>query len=225
MYDNCDETKKQLDMLSLKLFIGPKQIEQVNQHRVLGVTVDHVLRWLPHLENILKSVSRNLYLLSQLRHVADMESLLLFFYGHILPHINYASNIWDGCAEQHVKKLNSFHRRAIKLIDARKDIPTDKKMEDLGVLSLEKQLKLNKAVLTYKTVSGITPGYLRSLLCKQTERYDSLNLEPPLPRIDKYKSSFSYSGSELWNSIPKNIRTKPSVSSFKRSVKAYLFTN
>ena len=217
--------KKQLDTLSLKLFIGPKQIEQVNQHRVLGVTIDHVLRWLPHLENILKSVSRNLYLLSQLRHVADMESLVLFFYGHILPHINYASNIWDGCADQHIKKLNSFHRRAIKLIDSRKDIPTDQKLKDLGVLPLEKQLKMNKAVLTYKTVCGIAPDYLCSLLRKQTERYDSLNLEPPLPRIDKYKSSFSYSASEIWNSIPKIIRTKPSVSSFKRSVKAYLLTN
>ena len=212
-------------MYSLKLFVDPQQIDQVYQHRVLGVTIDHVFRWLPYLENVLKSVSRNLYLLSQLRHVADTDSSLLFFYAHILPHINYASNIWDGCADQHMKKLNSFHRRAIKLIDSRKDTPTDQKLEDLGVLSLDKQLKMNKAVLTYKALNGLTPDYVYSLLYKQTERYGSINLRPPLPRIDKYWSSFSYSGAELWNSIPKSIRTKPSLSSFKKSMKTYLFAS
>ena len=129
----------------LKLFIGQQQINQVKQHRVLGVTLDNEFKWLPHLNNVLKSVSRNLYLLSQLRHVADTESLLLFFYGRILPHINYASNVWDGCADQHMKKLNSLHRRAIKLIHSEKNIPTDQKLEKLGVLPLNKQLKMNKA--------------------------------------------------------------------------------
>ena len=126
----------------LKLFIGQQQINQVKQHRVLGVTLDNEFKWLPHLNNVLKSVSRNLYLLSQLRHVADTESLLLFFYGRILPHINYASNVWDGCADQHMKKLNSLHRRAIKLIHSEKNIPTDQKLEKLGVLPLNKQLKI-----------------------------------------------------------------------------------
>ena len=114
--------KLQKEPLHLKLFIGPKRIEQVKKHRVLGVTLDSEFKWLPHLDNVLKSVSRNLYLLSQLRHVADQDYLLLFFYGHVLPHMNYASNIWDNCADQHMKKLNSLHRRAIKLINSRKKI-------------------------------------------------------------------------------------------------------
>ena len=127
--------KLQRESLELNLFLDKKQIEQVQQHRVLGVTLDSEFKWLPHLDNVLKNVSRNLYLLSQLRHVADTDSLMMFFYGHILPHVNYASNIWDGCADQHMKRLNSLHRRAFKLINVQKDIPTDQKISELGALS------------------------------------------------------------------------------------------
>ena len=214
--------KLQRDPLCLKLFIDKKKIEQVNQHRVLGVTLDSEFKWLPHLDNVLKNVSRNLYLLSQLRHVADMDSLLLFFYAHILPHINYASNIWDGCADQHMKKLNSLHRRAIKLINTQKDIPTDQKLKDLCVLPLDKQLKLNKAVLLYKVVNGLSPEYLSMLCCKPTNRYGSINLRVPFARIDKFKTSFSFSGSSLWNTIPKDIRNQSSLIAFKRAMKEYL---
>ena len=214
--------KLQREPLHLKLFIGKQQIDQVNQHKVLGVTLDNEFKWLPHLDNVLKQVSRNLYLLSQLRRMADMDSLLLFFYAHILPHINYSSNIWDGCADQHMKKLNSLHRRAIKLINSQNDIPTDQKLKDLGVLSLEKQLKLNKAVLLYKVINGLAPEYLNPLCSKPTNRYGSINLRVPFARIDKFKTSFSFSGSSLWNTIPKDIRMKSTLAAFKKAMKGFL---
>ena len=215
--------KLQREPLKLKLSLGQKQIEQVQQHRVLGVMLDSEFKWLPHLDNVLKSVSRNLYLLSQLRHVADTESLMMFFYAHILPHVNYASNIWDGCADQHMKKLNSLYRRAFKLINVQKEIPTDQKISELGAISLEKQLLLNKAVLVYKVINGLSPNYLDHLCRKPTRRYDSVNLIVPFARIDLYKTSFSFSGSLLWNSIPKDIRNKPSLPSFKKALKRHMF--
>ena len=214
--------KLQRDPITLKLLIGQKQIDQVKQHRVLGVTLDSEFKWLPHLDNVLRNVSRNLYLLSQLRHVADTESLMMFFYGHILPHVSYASNIWDGCADQHMKKLNSLYKRAIKLINVQKDITTDQKFSILGTLPLEKQLTMNKAVLVYKVLNGLSADYLDHLCRKPTQRYGSINLIVPFARIDLYKTSFSFSGSVLWNNIPKEIRAKPSLPSFKKALRAYL---
>ena len=38
----------------LNLFISDTKIEQVSQHKVLGITVDSELKWLPHIENIHK---------------------------------------------------------------------------------------------------------------------------------------------------------------------------
>ena len=217
--------KHQKNASSLNLFINDSQIQQVDRHRVLGVTLDKEFKWLPHLENVLKHVSRNLYLFSRVKHFADQESMLLFFYGHFLPSINYASNLWDSCADLHIKKLNACHRRAIKIIHSGKDLSTDEKFKQLGVLTLEKQLQLNKAVFMYKTVNNLAPEYLDIYVKKATFRYGSTNLIIPPTRIDLYKSSLSFSGSLLWNSIPKHIRNKSTVSGFKTCFKKYLLSS
>ena len=213
--------KHQRDDVRLNLFIQNARVQQVNQHRVLGVTLDKDFKWLPHIDNVLKHVSRNLYLLSRIKHYADTDSMLLFFYGHFLPPVNYASNLWDNCADTHLKRLNACHRRAIKIIHTVKDISTDQKLKQLGVLSLEKQFKFNKAVLMYKTVNNISPEYLSRFVQKATCRYGSSNLLIPPTRIDLFKCSLSFSGSILWNAIPNYIKSKSSVSAFKVCLKNY----
>ena len=84
---------------------------------------------------------------------------------------------------------------------------------------------MNKAVLMYKVINGKSPKYLDPLCRKPPERYGSLNLLVPFARIDLYQESFSFSASVLWNSIPKNIRCKASLPSFKRAIKVYLSTS
>ena len=108
------------------------------------------------------------------------------------------------------------------MIYSQNDIPTDQKLKDLGVLSLEKQLKLNKAVLLYKVINGLAPEYLNPLCSKPTNRYGSINLRVPFARIDKFKTSFSFSGSSLWNTIPKDIRMKSTLAAFKKAMKGFL---
>ena len=44
--------KLQRESLELNLFLDKKQIEQVQQHRVLGVTLDSEFKWLPHLDKV-----------------------------------------------------------------------------------------------------------------------------------------------------------------------------
>ena len=189
--------KHQKKALTLDLRVNNQHIEQVNQHCVLGVKLGNEFKWLPHLINVMKSVSRNLYLLSQLRHYADTNSLLLFYYAHILTHFCYASNLWDSCADRHFKKLNSSHRRAIKLIHPEKSVNTNLKFKQLELLSLDRQLSYNKAIVIYKIINNLLPPYMTKLCQKACCRYGSTNLMVPSTRIDLYKTSLSFSGAVL----------------------------
>ena len=54
--------KKQL-LLNLRFKTTP--IEQVSKHRLLRVTVDEQLKWQTHINNICRTVSRNIFLLSR----------------------------------------------------------------------------------------------------------------------------------------------------------------
>ena len=51
----------------------------------------------------------------------------MFYYAHIMSHINYASPIWDGAAEVHLKKVDSLHRRAAKIIGRGLQMGTEEK--------------------------------------------------------------------------------------------------
>ena len=59
--------KHQLSPLQLKLTLEKTDIEQVHEHRVLGVTIDAEMKWQSQLNNVCKIVSKNFFLLSQLR--------------------------------------------------------------------------------------------------------------------------------------------------------------
>ena len=78
--------------------------------------MDNKLRWDSHTDNVCKTVSRRVFLLSKLGYGADIDTTKLFFNAHSKPHIDCASVVWDGCGEVFKKRENSLHRRAVKFI-------------------------------------------------------------------------------------------------------------
>ena len=99
----------------LHCIVNGAKIDQVSEHRFLGITIDNKLRWDSHINNVCKTVSRRVFLLSKLRYIVDINTRKLFFDAYIKPHIDYASVVWDGCSEVLKKRLNSLHRRYVKV--------------------------------------------------------------------------------------------------------------
>ena len=97
--------KHQLKPLILNLTLGTNIIEQVREHRVLGIAIDEELKWQPHIDNICKQVAQNLFLLVQLRKYVDIDCRKLFFNAHLMAHINYASTVWSNASEVHLKNF------------------------------------------------------------------------------------------------------------------------
>ena len=102
--------------IPLDLVLNGAKIDQVSEHRLLGITIDNKLRWDSHINNVCKTASRRVFLLSKLRYIVDIDARKLFFNAHIKPHTDYASVVWDECSDVLKKRLNSLHRRAVKLI-------------------------------------------------------------------------------------------------------------
>ena len=96
--------KHQRGIPPLCLMLNSQVIEQVSEHRHLGVILDDQLKWQAHINSITNAVAKNVYLLSRLRHFC--------FHAHIMSRINYVSNVWDGCSDVHIKKLKTVHKRA-----------------------------------------------------------------------------------------------------------------
>ena len=76
------------------------------------------------------------FLLSKLRYLVDIDTRKLFFDAHIKPHIDYASIVWDVCSDVLKKRLNSLHRKSVKLIFPDTALTTDQKLKEMRIMSL-----------------------------------------------------------------------------------------
>ena len=214
---------------SLHLTLGCDSIERVSKHKILGVIVDEKLSWEPHIDKLCKTLSRNIFLLSKLKHLIRSEYCKLFFNAHIKSHFEYASTIWDQCDAVHFNRVNSLFSRALKLLSPDPNNLTDR-LKDLKMLSLRQTLNVKKCVFVHKILNHNAPSYLTNLFQQyiQQHKHNTRNSSArlPLPRLDLNKSSVIFSGLLLWNSLPTAFRSIKRTNSFKNAIsKHFLRSN
>ena len=101
---------------SAHLSVGNKQITEVSDHKVLGVTIDNNLTWGPHIRDLCKTTAKEVYQSSKIKHFRNFHARKTFFQAHIQSGIDYASTLWDSASDSLQKPLKSLHRRAIKIV-------------------------------------------------------------------------------------------------------------
>lgn len=219
--------KHQLSPLSLNITVNNTSIEQVSSHRLLGVIVDDHLSWKQHVNKLCKLLSRKIFVLSKLKHYFNSNDRKLFYLSQIQTHIDYASTVWSSCSAVCFKDLNSLHRRAAKIIIPEPDLTTDQRLQKAAMLPLYHHLQYNKGVFMFKLYHNKLPSYLNQLFSVSSSSFGMLNklFTLPKPRINIFKTSLSFSGSLYWNSLPLNIKSIVSLSTFKSELFKHLLVS
>ena len=112
-------TRQKRQNLPLKcppISIGNQTVSEVDNHKVLGVTIDCSLSWSNHVTALCKSISKNNYQLSKIKHFLNLHARKLFLHGHIQSITDYGSTLWDSASANTLKPLVSLHERALKAI-------------------------------------------------------------------------------------------------------------
>ena len=85
------------------------------------------------------------------------------------------------------------------------------------LLPLHRQLLLNKCVLMQKVVHGKAPQYLKDLMIPSERLHVHGNKQLlPRTRTDIFNTSFSFSGSLAWNSLPHHLRYPMEIKTSER---------
>ena len=79
--------KHQRGLPPLCLMLNSQVIEQVSQHRHLGVILDDQPKWQAHINSITNAVAKNVYLLSCLRHLCNSKACNTFFTLTLCPEL------------------------------------------------------------------------------------------------------------------------------------------
>ena len=127
--------------------------------------------------------------------------------------------MWGNCNKGLSEKLQRFQNRAARiLMSASYDSNLNELFRALGWRKLCHQRLEKNSIMMYKALHGMTPEYLRSRFVyrdnasayrlRNTE--NKLHVVLPQPRTD-YLRSFSYSGVQLWNNLPRELRQATSL--------------
>ena len=196
---------------SPSLTINENAIEQVTSAKSLGVYVDQNINWECHIENISKKIACAISAIKRIRHLTPFNILIKVYNSLIQPQFDYCNVVWGSCNKGLSEKLQRLQNRAARTLMS---ASYDSNLDDYQRLE-------QKSILMYKTLHGMTPDYLRSRFVYRDDvsayrlRNTENKLVLPQPRTDYLKKTFSYSGAQLWNNLPIDLRQASSLADFK----------
>ena len=148
------------------------------------------------------------------------DTAILLCRALIEPYFDYCCPVWDGLSDELADKLQKLQNRAIRVITKSDHNSSATALRgELGWDNLCTRGKKQKLKLMFKTLNDQFPEYLKGLFVPFSTDYGLRNsdnkLALPKPRNDVLKRSFCYSGAQLWNSLPSNVRAIRSFTKFK----------
>ena len=136
-----------------------------------------------------------------------------------------------GCPKYLFSKLPKVQDNAARLIfRTTRSAHITPMLHFLHWLPIEQRFKYKLSLLCFKIISHQAPIYLSELLHLYTpSRHLRSSTDTRVFRIPSFRTkscgqhSFSYQALDIWNQLPVSVRHSTSVSSFKSSLKTFLF--
>lgn len=230
---NLQKTKYMLFSNSLvslpgNIIFGDSPLDKVSDIKFLGVTIDDKFSWRLHIENISKTISRNIGIINRLKMHLPSKSLFTLYSSLILPYLNYGLLAWGNASQVLIDKLLLLQKRVLRIICHTNFLAhTDPLFFDNKILKIKDLylLQLGQFMLNFKKEA--LPEIFRTMFLKNhsfhnypTRHSDEFHL--PLLRTALAQNTFIYDGPKFWNSLCENIRNAPSLYSFKKRLKSHL---
>lgn len=204
------------------LFMSNILIGNTNNHKHLGLTFSNNCNWTEHISNITTAAWTRLNLLRVLKFKLTRHALEKLYISFIRPLLEYSDAVWDNATTENKKQLEAVHNEAARIITgATKLCSIDNLLADLGWDSLQKRRHKHKLMIFYKIMNGLTPDYLQNIvppLVQETVSYNLRNsgdLRNIRTHTNLFYHSFLPSAIRAWNELPDDVKSSPTVQSFK----------
>ncbi|HSN23054.1 MAG TPA: reverse transcriptase family protein [Methylomicrobium sp.] len=201
--------------------------------RDLGIYIDSDITMRSH---VTRTVSSCFAVLRQLRSIRRsvpdtvFQSLVVSL---VLSRLDYGNATLAGLPANQHRRLQSVMNAAARLIhrSSRFDHVTPL-LRDLHWLKSPERVDFKLAVIVYRCMHGLAPVYLTNCIqrvadtnCRRLRSSSSSALVVPRTRLVTVGDrAFPVSGGRVWNSLPCNVVSAPTLSVFRNRLKTYLFS-
>ena len=214
------------DIPDLNIKFDNENVEIVDNHKHLGVTFSNDGNWTTHIENIVNSAFKQVNVLRKLKFILSSSCLSKMDLSYIRPLLEYACEVWDGCYEREIEKLEKVQLEAARIVTGlTKYASKDALYFETGWEPLADRRKFRKLTIFYKMHNRECPDYLYNCLpptVSNTSGYNLRNNENytiPRTRLRLSEKSFIPSTVSLWNNLDISVRNSPTLNNFKCKIK------
>ena len=149
-----------------------------------------------------------------------MTAKLCLYKSAILSYLTYCSLVWHFCR----KKLERVNERGLRTVSCNWRTTYENLLARGKLTTLYNRRLQNITIFMYKVKNNLLPINVINLFQEGTAKssYNLRNADFLIPRFltTTYgKHSLRYFGPYLWSKLPSNVRKKPSLESFKISVR------
>lgn len=212
------------------LNFGNDQIKPSESARNIGVIFDSTLSMVPQINSVCKSAFYHLRNIARIRKYLSAKTAETLIHAFVTSKIDQYNCLLYGLPTHLISKLQSVQNAAARLITyTHKYDHISPVLIKLHWLPVAERIKFKILLITYKSLYDLAPSYISEMISRYhpprcLRSSSSLLLEHKKYQLRSYGyRSFSVSSPELWNALPPSVRNSDSLSSFKTSLKTYLF--
>ena len=217
-----------LEALPIDIIFDDTPLEKVSHIKFLGIIVDSKLSWKLHIDNICKTISRNIGIINRLKFHIPVSSMLMLYSSLILPYLNYGILAWGNTYQCFLDRLLLLQKRSLRTIcNSAFRSHTDSLFFNNKILKINDLFQFQLGQFMYNYNNNSLPHIFHTMFPKNqsfhnypTRRSNEFHL--PLLRTLLAQNTFIYTGPKFWNSLDSNIKDAPSLNSFKSKLKMFL---
>ena len=194
------------------LTVGEQSVSTSTSVKNIGASLDSSLAMETEIKAKCMSAWWQLYQISKIKRFLTPEQVKTVTVSLVLSKLDQNNSLLHDLPDCVLIKLQRVQNSAARLLcSAGRQFDAAPLLVSLHWLPIKKRIKFKIVLLVYKCLNGIGPLYLSELLSFYSNSESRQCLR------------FLVSAPKLWNSLPFDLRNSPSVESFKKSLKTFLF--
>lgn len=207
-------------------------IENTNNFKYLGFTMDSKCSFRSHIETVNSKLSKIAGLAYRIAKYLSVEVALSLYYSFAYSILNYGIAIWGGVlmlsnASQLQRTQNKIVRNFFRIHYP--ELSTIEIYNKFKILNVVQLYRLNLAMTMFKTLKlnqmpFVLDEIVNLLSCHRYPTRFRNNLKVPFPRVRAIRFNFLFQGIMTWNSLPGYLKEEVGLSNFAKKCKYYLLS-
>lgn len=202
----------QKQQLNLKTITQTLNIEEVNDFKLLGITIDTHLNWKKHIQTTKSKISQFIYALNLLKINTSKECALSAYYAYAYAWLKYGIIMWGHSVD--ANDLFVSQKKCLRIIVniGRRDSCKPYFIKE-RILSLPSLYIFEACLFIRKNMNLFDHD-------RNPRRKNQLAL--PVPRLEIFRNGPQYRCIQIYNKLPSFLKDENNINTFKNKLRSLL---